>query len=198
MKRRQFLGSLLALPATGTLAGTTLSDPSRTTSTDSRASAIRTTSIDSPVARFLSMRHLHTEERLGLTYRIGDDYRPDALSRFDHLLRDFRTGEQTRMDPELYDLLHALKQRLGVSEGQFEIIGGYRSPKTNAILRNKSSGVAKKSLHMTGQAIDLRLSGVPTQDLWQEARAMGRGGAGYYPGSDFVHLDTGRVRYWTG
>ncbi|MFE8033348.1 YcbK family protein [Thiohalocapsa marina] len=144
----------------------------------------------------LSLHHLHTDERLTLTYRIGARYQPGALRRLNHFLRDFRTGDSIEIDPQLFDLLHDVKARLGQDDGVFEIISGYRSPKTNANLRRTSSGVAKKSLHMSGQALDVRLSRTSTRSVRDTALALGRGGVGYYPKSDFVHVDTGRVRRW--
>jgi len=146
--------------------------------------------------RVLSMRHLHTDERLTLTYRIGDHYQRDALQRLNHFLRDFRTGDVTPIDPQLFDLLHDVKRYLGHEDGTFEIIGGYRSPHTNAMLRRTSSGVARKSLHMTGQAMDIRLGEMPTRRVRDAALSLARGGVGYYSRSDFVHVDTGRVRRW--
>jgi uncharacterized protein YcbK (DUF882 family) len=100
------------------------------------------------------------------------------------------------MDPRVFDLLFDVKQRLGHDDGVFEIIGGYRSPRTNAMLRRTSSGVARNSLHMTGKAVDVRLTEMPTSRIRDAALQLSRGGVGYYTRSDFVHLDTGRVRRW--
>jgi uncharacterized protein YcbK (DUF882 family) len=113
-----------------------------------------------------------------------------------HFLRDFRTGDETAIDPQLFDLLYDIKQRLGHADGTFQIISGYRSPRTNAMLRRTSSGVARRSLHMTGQAIDVRLTETPTRNIRDAALTLSRGGVGFYSRSDFVHLDTGRVRQW--
>jgi len=146
--------------------------------------------------RLLSLHHLHTDERLHLTYRVGDHYQRSALNRLNHFLRDFRTGDVTAIDPKLFDLLHDLRQRLGHEDATFEILSGYRSPKTNAMLRRSSSGVASRSLHLTGKAIDIRLTHAATRSIRDAAVALGRGGVGYYPKSDFVHLDTGNVRRW--
>ena len=175
MNRRYFLGASLALAASPALAKTPKSN-----------SAPRT----------LSLHHLHTDERLTLTYRVGDHYQRSALGKLNHFLRDFRTGDSIAVDPRIYDLLFDVKSRLGHDDGVFEIIGGYRSPKTNSMLRRTSSGVAKQSLHMTGKAIDVRLSQMPTRRIRDAAVQLGRGGVGYYTKSDFVHLDTGRVRRW--
>ncbi|WP_128001015.1 MULTISPECIES: DUF882 domain-containing protein [Piscinibacter] len=145
--------------------------------------------------RVLSFAHLHTGERLELEYARGTDYLPDALTAVNRLLRDFRSGEVGAMDPALLDLLHALHGRLG-SRRPFEIISGYRSPATNRMLHERSSGVASGSLHMSGRAIDVRLADVPLERLRDAALGLGGGGVGYYPGSNFVHVDTGRVRRW--
>jgi uncharacterized protein YcbK (DUF882 family) len=146
--------------------------------------------------RTLSFHHLHTEERLTLTYRKGEHYQRSALTRLNQFLRDFRTGDITTIDPKLFDLLFDLKQAIGHNDGVFEIVSGYRSPRTNDMLRRTSGGVAKRSLHMSGQAIDIRLSETPTRRVRDAARQLARGGVGYYSRSDFVHLDTGNVRTW--
>lgn len=146
--------------------------------------------------RVLSFSHLHTGERLGaVEYFSGGAYLPDALGAINRLLRDFRSGEVGAMDPALLDLLHGLRGATG-SRAPFQIISGYRSPATNDMLRQRSSGVASGSLHMKGQAIDIRLADVPLARLRDAALALRGGGVGYYPGSDFVHVDTGRVRAW--
>jgi uncharacterized protein YcbK (DUF882 family) len=144
----------------------------------------------------LSLHHLHTDERISVAYRIGEHYQRSALKSLNHFLRDFRTGDETAIDPQLFDLLHDVKVRLGHNDGTFEIISGYRSPRTNAMLRRASSGVAKRSLHMTGQALDVRLTETPTRNIRDAALTLSRGGVGFYPRSDFVHLDTGKVRRW--
>ncbi len=146
--------------------------------------------------RTLSLHHLHTDERLSVAYRIGDNYQRSALGRLNYFLRDFRTGDEAAIDPQLFDLLYDVKRRLGHEDGTFEIISGYRSPRTNTMLRRASSGVARQSLHMVGQAIDVRLTEMPTRNIRDVALILSRGGVGYYPRSDFVHLDTGRVRRW--
>ena len=145
--------------------------------------------------RVLSFSHLHTGERLSVAYSDAGGYLPDALAAINWLLRDFRSGEIGTMDPRLLDLLHGLAQRSGTRR-PFEIISGYRSSATNEALRLRSHGVAAGSLHMKGQAIDIRLADVPLAALRDLALSMREGGVGYYPGSDFVHVDTGRVRAW--
>jgi uncharacterized protein YcbK (DUF882 family) len=147
--------------------------------------------------RSLAFYHTHTGERLRVTYIENGAPVPEALDEISHFLRDFRTGDVHPIDPALLDVLYALRTRAG-DRGTYEIISGYRSPRTNNMLRGRSSdsGVAKRSLHMEGKAIDVRLTGVRTSRLRQEALALHRGGVGYYPDSDFVHVDTGRVRQW--
>jgi len=144
--------------------------------------------------RALAFHHTHTGERLQVVYYARGGYLADALGRVDRLLRDFRSGEQHSIDPRLLDTLCALRAACG--GGTFEIISGYRSPVTNAMLRRASTGVAQDSLHTTGRAIDVRLVGTATARLRDTAIALGHGGVGYYPASDFIHLDTGRVRAW--
>lgn len=150
---------------------------------------------DLSAERELSFRHTHTNETLTIVYWRDGAYLPAALERINRFLRDFRTDEQTTMDPALLDLLHTIYERTG-SEGQFEIISAYRSPKTNEMLRRKSNGVAKKSQHLLGKAIDVRLTDVPIRKLREVAYDLGRGGVGFYGKSRFVHLDTGRFRTW--
>lgn len=145
--------------------------------------------------RSLSFYNLHTDERLKATYWADGQYIPDALREIDRVLRDFRTGDVHAIDRRLLDLLVVLHTRMETQE-PFAVISGYRSPKTNAILASASSGVARRSLHMDGKAIDIRIPGRDLADLRKAAIALRMGGVGYYPRSDFVHVDTGRVRTW--
>ena len=145
--------------------------------------------------RALRLDNLHTSEKLSVEYFAAGRYLPDALSAVNHLLRDFRTGDVGTIDPALLDLLHGLAARVG-SQRAFHVISGYRSPATNETLRQSSSGVASSSLHLSGQAIDIRLADVPLATLRDAALSMRSGGVGYYAASDFVHVDTGRVRSW--
>ena len=145
--------------------------------------------------RALRFAHLHTGERLEVEYFSGGAYLPDALRAIDHVLRDFRTGDVHAIDPGLLDLLHRLTG-LTRSRQPFEVISGFRSPATNQMLRSRSEGVAAGSLHMQGQAIDIRLGDMPLDKLRSAALTARRGGVGYYPASNFVHVDTGRVRTW--
>lgn len=151
--------------------------------------------LEASAVRVLAFDHLHTAERLTVEYYRGGTYLPDALDAINHVLRDFRTGDVHPIDPGLLDLLHLLREATG-SRRPFEVISGYRSPATNHMLRQRSSGVAAGSLHMVGQAIDIRLADVPLARLREVAFGLRLGGVGYYPASNFVHVDTGRVRSW--
>ena len=139
----------------------------------------------------------HTGKRLNIVYSRNGKYIPSALDEINSFLFDFRTGDTAEMDPELLDLIYDVRAALG-SDGTYQVVSAYRSPKTNEMLRGRgqSSGVARKSQHLLGKAIDVRLEGVRTSKLRDTAIAMQRGGVGYYEASDFVHLDTGRVRRW--
>lgn len=147
------------------------------------------------VERRLSFYHLHTDENIDVPYRIGGSYVPESLEAINHILRDFRTSEIQPIDPRLLDLLYGLRETLQSAE-PFRVISGYRSPKTNAHLASRSGGVAKRSLHMQGKAIDIRLPGRRLSHIHKAAVRMRRGGVGMYPKSNFVHLDVGRIRYW--
>jgi uncharacterized protein YcbK (DUF882 family) len=146
-------------------------------------------------ARRLGFYNLHTGESLSSVYWEDGRYLADSLAEIDYVLRDFRTGEVHRIDPALLDLVHRLRVAMG-SDQPFHVISGYRSPKTNAMLAQNSGGVAKNSYHLKGMAIDLRLPGRRLQDLRAAALALAGGGVGYYPKSDFIHMDTGPVRAW--
>jgi len=175
MNRRQFLGLALSTAA---------------------APALARSKKNNNQARILTLSHLHTDEKIRVAYRIGDHYQRDALQKLNRFLRDFRTGEVARIDPRLFDLLHDLQIRAGDPEAKFEVFSGYRSPGTNAMLRKTSRRVAKHSLHMSGKAIDIRLCGCSLRRVHDSAVALSRGGVGYYPRSNFVHIDTGPVRTW--
>jgi len=144
----------------------------------------------------LRLYHTHTQQRLDVVYRRGAEYITGALSKLDTFLRDSRTGELHHFDPRLFDLLSDLTFAAGRPDGEIHIICGYRSPTTNEYLRTHTSGVAKNSLHMQAEAIDIRLPGLKTSLLRDFALGLGRGGVGYYPASDFIHVDVGRVRRW--
>lgn len=149
----------------------------------------------SNASRRLSFHNLHTEERLAATYWVDGRYDEGALNEINHVLRDFRTGDVFAMDPKLMDLLDGLQRRLG-KEKTYAVISGYRSPKTNAMLRSNSNGVAKKSFHMKGQAVDIAMGGVDLRDVHHAALDLKAGGVGLYTKSGFVHVDTGPVRSW--
>ena len=145
--------------------------------------------------RKLSLLNLHTGEHLNATYWAEGQYQTSELEAINHILRDHRTGDVYRMDNDLLNLLNVIHQKMD-SKQAFQVISGYRSPKTNAALNKKSSGVAKKSLHMQGKAIDIRLPGHQLSDLRKAAINCQTGGVGYYPKSDFIHIDTGHIRRW--
>jgi uncharacterized protein YcbK (DUF882 family) len=145
--------------------------------------------------RKLSLHNLHTGETIRTTFWADGVFQVDALRDIDFVLRDFRTGDVTEIDPQLLVLLHRITQTTGVDK-PFDVISGYRSPKTNAALASNSSGVAKRSLHMQGMATDISLPGVKLAHLRDAAKSLKAGGVGYYPKSNFIHVDTGRVRFW--
>lgn len=145
--------------------------------------------------RLLRFDHLHTGEKLEIEYFRGGAYEPESLGVINHLMRDFRTGDVHEIDPGLLDLLYKLSRETETRR-PFEIISAYRSPATNAALRSHGSGVASRSLHLKGQAIDIRLADVALPHLRRAALTARQGGVGYYPDSNFIHVDTGRVRVW--
>ncbi len=145
--------------------------------------------------RQLAFFHTHTGKRLDVVYKRNGEFVPEALSVINTFLSDFRTGDVADMDPHLLDLIYDLREATG-SESTYEVISAYRSPETNELLRGRSGGVAKNSLHLQGKAIDLRLTDIELSRLRDTAIAMQRGGVGYYASSNFVHIDTGRVRRW--
>ena len=148
--------------------------------------------------RVLSFFHTHTGERLKIAYCCDGIYQQEALAQLNHLLRDFRVDQEKSIDPNLFDLLHELGGTLETDQ-PYHIISGYRSAQTNAMLRERGgahTGVASSSLHMVGKAIDIRLPGVRLDHLRSAAASLKLGGVGFYPSSNFVHVDTGRVRYW--
>lgn len=143
----------------------------------------------------VAFKHAHTGESFNGVYRVGDKYIPDAFERMNYVLRDFRTGEVFPMDPRVIDIMSLVQRKAG-QRTPMEVLSGYRSPKTNAGLRRNTSGVAKNSFHMYGQAIDMHIKGYSTRNLRKIAVGLRAGGVGYYPKSDFVHVDTGTVRSW--
>ena len=144
----------------------------------------------------LRFYHTHTREHLDIVYKRGNTYIPEALDQLDQFLRDHRTGDVRHFDPRLFDLLYDLTANLHGRE--IDVICGYRTPSSNEFLRTRSprTGVARYSLHMQAEAIDIRLPGIPTSAVRDAALGLHRGGVGYYRDSDFVHVDVGRVRRW--
>jgi len=144
----------------------------------------------------LHLYHTHTRERLDIVYRRGDVYDSVALARIDEYLRDYRTGDVHQIDPHVFDLIHDLLASVGHADERIQIVCGYRTPRTNEYLRTHGHGVARHSLHMQGMAIDIRIPGISAAKLRDAALALHRGGVGYYADSNFIHVDTGRVRRW--
>ncbi len=182
--RRRFLGQILtasgalvAAPAMASLGGN-LGGP-----------------LAGTVERSLALRNLHTGERVRAVYWSEGQLVADGLADINRVLRDHRSGEIHPIDADLLDMLYILHSKVGARNG-FEVISGYRSATSNAKLRKTSSGVARKSLHMQGKAIDIRLPGHDLKDLRNAALAMRAGGVGFYSKSNFIHVDTGRVRRW--
>ena len=202
-RRRLVIGAGVA----GSLAGLSVVSPATAVATQTTAGTRPATTFARHATRpaasaddagRLAFVNTHTSESLRVVYRDGPRYLTDALARIDHLLRDHRTNEVHPIDPALLDQLNRLASLLGVGIDPYHVISGYRSPRSNAMLAGRSGGVAKKSLHMSGQAIDIRVPDVPLARVREAALSMKAGGVGYYPRSDFVHLDTGRIRQWRG
>jgi uncharacterized protein YcbK (DUF882 family) len=192
LNRRSVLGLGAAATAAALVPGR--AQAAAAAATGATVATVATTKRD----RILSFFHTHTGERLKLAYCCDGAYQPEALTQLNHLLRDFRVNEEQPIDPQLFDLLHELGGTLETDQ-PYHIISGYRSPQTNAMLRERGgsyTGVASQSLHMVGKAIDIRLPGVKLDHLRNAAASLKRGGVGFYPSSNFVHVDTGRVRYW--
>lgn len=148
-------------------------------------------------SRTLSLHNLHTEEKIKIDYWIDGRYEPEALARIDLVLRDHRANEVCSMDPKLIDILHHIQQRtIGTSAKAVEVVSAYRSPTTNDDMRRYKRGVAKNSFHTVGQAVDIRVPGFSTRDVYRAALALKEGGVGHYGRAGFVHLDTGKYRTW--
>lgn len=198
LSRRRFLGATalsglaLALPA-----ARAEQFGAATPSPDAAAGLATRPALGEGVARWVELFNTHTSERLRIAYRSAAGFVPTALERLQWVLRDHRANESAPMDPLLFDQLATLAAAAGV-EPRYQIISGYRSPHTNARLAAAGRGVATRSLHMQGKAIDVRLHGVPCAALRDLALIAAQGGVGYYARSDFVHLDSGRVRAWSG
>jgi len=144
----------------------------------------------------VSFENAHTHERFSGVYRVGDQYLPEAFEKINRALRDHRTGEMFPMDPHVIDIMSRVQGKVGRGH-KLHVLSGYRSPKTNNMLRGKTRGVAKNSFHMYGQALDLRMDDVGASRIRSAARGLRAGGVGYYPRRNFTHVDTGDVRTWT-
>lgn len=147
----------------------------------------------------LKLHHLHTGESIDVVYRIGNTYVPSGLAALNHFLRDHRTNDDGKYDPKEFDLLHTILAKLGRTQSEIDIVCGYRTPQSNGFLRTRSTntGVAQNSQHIQSKAIDIRIPGVSTTKLRDTALSLGLGGVGYYPVSQFVHVDVGPVRRWS-
>ena len=152
-------------------------------------------SVAKPVTKSLKLYNIHSGEKLNASYWANGAYVPDAMSDIRRVLRDRRSGEEHKINVALLDLLVDLRGKLETDE-PFSVICGYRSPKTNARMAKASSGVAKHSYHMSGEAIDIRVPGRDLAHVHKAALSLNRGGVGYYPASDFVHVDVGPIRQW--
>ncbi len=205
LARRHLLQFGLAAGASATLGVTALQEPRRLAGAAlSRAPAAAERMAQSVLwpTRMLERRraflhNLHTGETLDAVYFENGKYVPDALAQAMRVLRDWRNGAEHVMDPRLFDVLHAIHTKLD-AKVPFQIISGYRSPETNAMMHARSSGVASNSQHMQGKASDIRLQGVELANLHKAALSLRAGGVGFYPVSDFVHVDVASVRTWTG
>jgi uncharacterized protein YcbK (DUF882 family) len=162
----------------------------------SRAAGYQAASLDRANDGRLVLFNTHTGERLDIVFRHGEKYISSALDKLDYFLRDHRTGDVRHFDPRLFDILSDLTVSVGHPGGEIDIVCGYRTPSTNESLRAHNTGVAKNSLHIQAEAIDLRMPGIDTLTLRKAALALRRGGVGYYPHSDFIHVDVGRFRQW--
>ena len=145
--------------------------------------------------RSLSFYNTHTNESLDVCYYFKGQYQPFALKKIDYILRDHRANKTKPINLRLIDLLHSISTTMH-HQVQFHIISGYRTPETNAMLRTKSNGIASSSLHLKGQAVDIRTPDCDTNRLRDICLKLRSGGVGYYPKSDFVHVDVGKIRVW--
>ncbi len=185
--RRNFLG-MGALATFGALVLPAFSN-------EAMAAAFQAGTASGGSSRRVSFRNTHTNESFSGVYRIGNKYLPDAFDRINYVMRDHRTGEAFPIDPRVMDIIYSVHQMTG-NHTPYDVLSGYRCPQSNAGLRKASGGVAKNSLHMTGQAIDLRMPNYSTSRLRDLAKSLRAGGVGYYSRSNFVHMDSGDVRYW--
>lgn len=145
--------------------------------------------------RSIAFVHTHTGESISVDFKEDGIFIPEKVAELNRFLRDHRNGKTTEMDLALFDILYEIRERAGSREA-FQLVSAYRSPETNDMLRRTTSGVAKNSMHTHGRAIDVRLPDVETKQLREIALELKQGGVGYYERSDFIHVDTGRVRFW--
>ena len=145
--------------------------------------------------RVLPLNNAHTGEKENVTYWSDGHYLEDGLNQINWILRDFRTGEIKAIDPRLLNILYLLNRNIN-RDGNMLVLSGFRSKKTNDMLRKTTEGVARRSFHMAGRAVDIRMQNIHTADIQKAALRLGGGGVGYYPSSNFVHLDSGPVRTW--
>lgn len=148
------------------------------------------------IGHSVSFKNIHTGEVYEGIYRVGGYYIPEEFKKINHIMRDHRENEARAMDPKLIDIIAEIQKNCGCNE-PVGVLSGYRTEKTNRMLRRSTSGVAKNSYHIKGKAADIRLDGIKTRYLCNQAMKLKRGGVGYYPRSSFVHVDTGKVRHWT-
>lgn len=146
--------------------------------------------------RRLSLRNMNTGEKFSSVYWRDGYYVQDSLQKLNILLRDHRANEVHRIDPQLFDLLTAMGQRMSLGGSEIQIVSAYRAPRTNALRAAESRGVAQNSFHIQGMALDIRLPGRDLKGIYNTAVSMGEGGVGFYRRSGFVHVDTGPVRTW--
>ncbi len=199
--------ALLAFAAVAvTMGSTTVSGKAETTANSTIPSlagtdaALSAAILSGPGARYrLRLHHLHTGEDIDVVYKVGNQYVPTALAQLNHFLRDHRTEDVSHYDPKEFDVLHQVMAKLGKPNGVIDIVCGYRTPWSNNLLRTRAAvtGVAEHSQHMLAKAIDIRVPGVKTRSLRDVALSLHEGGVGYYPVSQFVHVDVGPVRTWS-
>jgi uncharacterized protein YcbK (DUF882 family) len=187
-KRRSFLKSSVVLASV-------LGTPTLSRAAAQPAAVAPVVPAAAPGERILRLYNTHTGENLRSVFWAEGEFIPDALQDINKLLRDHRNNKVATIDPELLVLLDRISAQFG-DHPTFHVISGYRSPETNAMLHENTVGVAKHSLHMDGMAIDVRIPGQDLAKLHKVALAARAGGVGYYPDSQFVHMDVGRVRHW--
>lgn len=157
-----------------------------------------TATISTPKPISMRFHNVNTGEHLSSNLSTGYGFVSSELNKLNHIFRDCRSGQVARMDTNLFYKLNQIQTHFGFRNAEFKIISGYRSPSTNARLRRRSHGVAKNSYHTQARAMDIRLSGISLSRLRNAVKSLNSGGVGYYPNSNFVHIDTGPVRYWRG